>query len=134
MTRVAVGMEDSIFSGCVCSFSYPSCNAHAQFDIFTSVVCPSLQYFSRCLTNGTIFRKKKLLIKCVLIFSTVSAWKKILILRIIEQDVKINVHWSSLKAPFTFVRIECTWNFLDIFSKNIQISNLMQEPVGAKLF
>jgi hypothetical protein len=31
-------------SGCVCSLSYPACNAHAP--LFSSVACPAQQYFS----------------------------------------------------------------------------------------
>ena len=58
---------------------------------------------------------------CVLIFST-------LFVRNISHSKKkwarydTNVYWSSCKVPFIFVRFSRNWNFLDIFSKNYQIS------------
>jgi hypothetical protein len=41
-----------------------------------------------------------------------------------------NVYWSSCKVPGILVRFESRKNFLVIFSKNAQISNLM----GTELF
>jgi hypothetical protein len=47
----------------------------------------------------------------------------------------INVYWSSCKVPAILVRFYCIFNFLDIFSKNTQVSNFMKiRPVGAELF
>ena len=56
-----------------CGFRYPACNADAPY---CHVSCRALQYFTRFLTNGTIFGGKKLLdTKCVFfIFSTTFAW------------------------------------------------------------
>ena len=46
-----------------------------------------------------------------------------------------HVFWSYCRISVILVRFYCDLNFLDRFSKNTQISNLIQiRPVGAKLF
>jgi hypothetical protein len=46
-----------------------------------------------------------------------------------------HVFWSYCRISITLVRFYCDLNFLDRFSKNTQISNLIQiRPVGAELF
>jgi hypothetical protein len=45
------------------------------------------------------------------------------------------VFWSYCRIAVILVIFCCNLNFLDIFSKNTQISNLVQNhPVGAQLF
>ena len=45
-----------------------------------------------------------------------------------------NVFWSSCKASFILVRLQWHLNFLEIFSKNSEISNFMKIlPVGAEV-
>jgi hypothetical protein len=47
----------------------------------------------------------------------------------------INVYWSSCKVPAFLVTFQGRLNFLDRFSKMIQIANFMKiRPVGAELF
>jgi hypothetical protein len=49
----------------VCNLSYPACNSHASYYIVICVVLGCTVYFSHYLTNGKIFGKKLLNMKCV---------------------------------------------------------------------
>jgi len=45
------------------------------------------------------------------------------------------VYWSSSKMHVIIVRFQNKWNFLDIFSKNIQMKNFTKiRPVGEETF
>jgi hypothetical protein len=55
-----------------------------------------------------------------------------LILIRIQRDMGKNVYWSSCKVAIILVRLQRNLHFLDRFSKNTQVSNLMKiRPVGA---
>jgi hypothetical protein len=119
---------------CVCCLRYPACNAHAPY----CHLWPARLFgiFPQYLINGTIFEKEKLLSKkCMFRFSLQLSSETFPILRRNEWDVIKNVYWSSSKLSFIFVRFLWNLNFLDIFSKNPQISNFMKiRPVGTELF
>ena len=58
-----------------------------------------------------------------------------LILKRIERDMIKNVFWSSCKYPLFLSEFKKNLNFLNRFSKNIQICNFTKiPPVGAELF
>jgi hypothetical protein len=80
------------------------------------------------------FSEKKLLnIKCVSWFSLQLLSETFLILWINQWDIIINVHRCSCKVPITLMTYWCNLKFLDIFSKNTQISNFMKIcPLGAE--
>jgi len=60
---------------------------------------------------------------------------KHLILSRTDQDMTNNVCWSSGEVPVIQTRFQLNVNFLDIFSKNTQISNFMKiRALGAELF
>jgi hypothetical protein len=89
--------------------------------------------FSHYFINGKIFGKTLLNIKCVSIFSAL-LFKTLPIMRSIQWDIIINVHRSSWKVPLFLVRFCSNLIFINRFSKNPQIKNLMKiRPVGAEL-
>ena len=85
--------------------------------------------FPHYLINGTIFGGKKLRnIKCKFWFSYnfclkhFIQWKK--------WDIITNVHRTSCKAPVILVRFYWNLNFLNRFSKNLQIRNFTKIRPG----
>jgi hypothetical protein len=86
--------------------------------------------FPHYLTTGAIFGKSEYE-TCVLIFSTTLSGN-FLILRKLQQDIIICAHSLRLKYPLFLLDFHEI--FLDIFSKNTQISYFMQiHPVGTEL-
>ena len=71
---------------------------------------------------------------CVLIFSTALS-EIFLILRRIQQDSIMTVHWSSCKVPVIPIKFQWNLNYNDRFSKNTQIPNFVKiRPVEAEFF
>jgi len=71
---------------------------------------------------------------CVLIFSTTFS-ETLLIQRKTEREIIRNVQWSSCQAPAIIAIFEWSFTFLDWFSTNTQIPNLMKIlSLEAKLF
>jgi hypothetical protein len=94
---------------------------------------PIYKSFPLYLINGIIFEKKLLNIKCVSSFST-NLSEAFLILRVSERDIIKNVYYSLCKVHVILVRFWWNLNFLNRFSKNIDIPNFMKIlPVGAEL-
>ena len=85
--------------------------------------------FAHC----TIFGKKLLNKTYVLIFSTFSEIFDIP--RRLQRNIIINIHRSPRTLPVILVTFWSNVNFLDRFSKNTQIPNLIKiHPVEAELF
>jgi hypothetical protein len=115
----------------VCSLRSTTCNAHAPYCHLWHVRLHNI--FPYYLINCTIFEKK--IIKCVFSFSLQLLSETFLILRRTERDRLKNVYLSSYKMTAILVRFKYTLYFLDRFSKNAHISNLIKIcPVGAELF
>ena len=52
-----------------------------------------------------------------------------------EGNMIKNVYWSSCDVPVILARLQRNLNFLDGFSKNARLSDVMKlRPVGAELF
>jgi hypothetical protein len=91
-----------IFLVCVCSLSYPACNAHAPYFHLSSVRLYNI--FPHYLINGTILEKKLLNTKWVFWFSLPLLSESFLILRRNERDMIKNVYRSACEVPVTLVR------------------------------
>jgi hypothetical protein len=90
-----------ILSVCVCSLSYPACNAHASYCHLWSVWLYSI--FSHYLINGTILLKKLLNIQCVFRVSLQILSAIFFILRRTERDmIEISCR-SACKVLFVLV-------------------------------
>ena len=104
--------------------------------LLSSVTCLQEVFFSRCDLNIHDFRKETCLnTKCVFWFSLLFRSEKVFILRRNERHMIKNVRGSSCKVPVILVRCEWNLDFLNGFSKIIQIPNFVNIcPVGAELF
>jgi hypothetical protein len=108
---------------------FPPCHV-----VLSPVACLPLPYLSTLSHKRHDFRKKILSIKCVFWFSLQLLPETFLILRRIQRVI-INVRMSSCKLTVTLVGFSSNLNFLDRFSRNSQISNLIKiRPVGTDLF
>ena len=96
---------------------------------------PALPYFSTLSHKRHDFQKILLNTRHVFWVPLQTFLEHFSLLRKIQRVIIKNVHSSSCKVPFLFVRFQWNINFLGRFSKNSQISNFMQfRPVGGELF
>ena len=95
----------------VCSFTYQASNVYVP--CYSVISGRSIYHHIRhYLINGTIFRKKLLDIKFVFWFSLQFLSKRLLILRLIQRDIVINVKKSSCKVTMILARFKWNLNFL----------------------
>ena len=91
-----------ILSGRCRFFFYQAYKAHAPY---CHLLTDRLYFiFSHYLINGTIFREKSLMIKCVFRFCVQLLSEIFLILRRIQRNMIKNVYRSSCKVPVILVR------------------------------
>jgi hypothetical protein len=124
-----------IFWVCVCGLPCPKRKEHAH-----ELHChlwPVRLYniFPHYLIKARLSQKKVTDHKtCVFWFSLQITSETLFVLGTIQRDMIKNVHWSSCKVPVILVWLQWNLEFLDICSKNIQISNFKKIcPVGDEL-
>ena len=125
-TIVAVEKQQVLhnFTVCICSLSYPACNAHAPYCHLGPV--PLYSIFPHYLINIAIFETKKKVTEhkmWVLIFSTTFAWKNFSFwqeIREIWSKMYICLH---VKYPLFLSDFNDTWIFsTDFFEKSLYIN------------
>jgi hypothetical protein len=105
--------------------------------IFSSVAYLIPPYFPTLSHKRHDFREKSTLnVKCVLIFSTtINKNTRYFKRNSIVYYHKCTAHRSSCKVLVILVRFKWNLNFLDRYSKNVQMSNFMKICfVGTELF
>jgi hypothetical protein len=126
MRRVRVtifcsGKAVNTFWVCVCSLSYPACNAHAPCCLLWTVRLYSI--LPHYLINGIIFGEKKHYWTRNVCFDFLYIVCLKHIQRRNERYVIISVHMSSCNVPVILLRFKSILNFLDKFSKNTEIAS-----------
>ena len=114
---------------CVCTLSYPACNAHAPY----CHLRPARMYniFPHYLINGMGFRKKLMNMKCMFWFSLQLLYEIFLILRRTQQDMIKNIYTGlNVKYRQFLSDFNETWIFSTDFQKIHQISwkSIQWEP------
>jgi purine-cytosine permease-like protein len=109
-------------------------HANSLRHIVISGVSVSTVLFTHCLVNSTTYVKRYLLnTKCAFRFSLQLFFETFLITRRSETYVYPHIHRSTYRVPIILTGSSYDLNFLDLFSKNIHISNFMKiRPVGAE--
>jgi hypothetical protein len=105
-------------------------HSYNHYTILSPVVW--MTFFSTLPHKPHIFWKKKKLLNKIYMFrfSLQFLFETLRILRRILWEMIINVHRSSCKLPAILVRFQSNMNFLNIFSKNTQISNFTKIHSG----
>ena len=115
----------------VCSLSFSACSAHAPYYIVICGLSGCIMFFPTLSDTRNDFKKNVEHKTCVLVCSS-TLTETFLSLRRIERNIIINVHGSSRNL---LVRFSGNLRFLNSFSKNTQISNVLKiGPLRAQSF
>jgi hypothetical protein len=120
-----------------CLYSCVSYPARKSYHFYATLYChvwPVWLYhiFPHYLINGTIFGKKVIKQRCVLIFSTTFVWN--ISLKRIQRDIIINVHKPSCKVPVNSCQIITKLEFnRQIFEKYSNIKFLKNPFTGSRV-
>jgi hypothetical protein len=122
-----------LFRVCVCSLRDPACNENKPYCHLWPVRLYNI--FPYYFIKDMIFEKKSFKQKMpVLIFYTTFV-RNVTYSKKNWTGYDQNLHCFSYKVPVIVVRFSWNLNFLDRFSRNTQISDLMKiRPVSAELF
>jgi hypothetical protein len=117
------------YAECVLSLRCLAFNACAPYFHLWHALLYSI--YPHYLINGKVSKKKLLNIKCV--YLSVTSVQNFFHIKKNWARYDKNVYWSHAKYPLFFSYFSETWNFLDRFAKNTQVSNFMKfRPVGTK--
>jgi hypothetical protein len=104
--------------------------------IFLTVACLAVPYFSTLSHKRQDFQEKVIQHKmCVSIFST-NLYETFLILRRIQRDIIIDVHWSSCKVPdiSTKIRAVRVQTQLDsVYYIELHVSTYLRSSSGSQV-
>jgi len=120
-----------IFWSCVCSLSYPACNAHAQYYIVTCRLSRST-VFSTLFNKPHDFRTKLLHIKCVFWFSlpllSGSFNSKNHSARYYHNCTCIGLHVQCRYSCQILANPEFSWQIFEIVKSQISRKSVLLEP------
>jgi hypothetical protein len=99
---------------CVCSLRYPEYNSHAPY----CHLWPAKLYniFPHYLTNGTIFEKQLLNIKCVFLFSLQLLYVTLFIFWEMLLKMYIGLHICTFYSRSILMKLEFPWQIFEKYS------------------
>jgi hypothetical protein len=101
--------------------------------ILSSMACLAVPHFPTSHEQHDFFKRRKLNIKCIFLFSLQILSETFLIHRRNEWDMIKTVYWFSWKLPIIHIRFESNFNFLNRFLKNTRIKFHYNPSSGSRV-